>query len=170
MSISTHEPSRKPWRVAILDDFQDAARSLSCFDRLSSFDVVTFRDRLTDETAIVDRLKGFDAVVPIRERTILTASILERLPGLQVISLTGPASGQVDLAACERLGIKVCQGGRSGASTPEHTWALILAATRHIPREDQNVREGRWQTTVGRVLRDKRLGILGYGLIGAQVA
>src|SRR5690606_29307169 len=50
------------------------------------------------------------------------------------------------------------------------TWALILAATRHIPREDRNVREGRWQTTVGRVLHDKRLGILGYGRIGAQVA
>jgi D-3-phosphoglycerate dehydrogenase len=161
---------RKPWRVAILDDFQDAVRTLDCFRQLDGLDVVVFNDRLNDEKALAARLADFDAVIPIRERTILTAALLERLPRLQVISLTGPDSGQVDREACDRLGIPVLQGGRSGASTAEHTWALILSATRHIPQEDRNLRTGGWQRTLGRVLQGRRLGVLGYGTIGAQVA
>ncbi len=161
---------RKHWRVAILDDFQDAVRTLDCFRQLDGMDVVVFNDRLDNENALVARLADFDAIIPIRERTILTASLLERLPRLQVISLTGPDSGQIDRAACDRLGIPVLQGGRSGASTAEHTWALILSATRHIPREDRNLRAGGWQRTLGRVLQGRRLGILGYGTIGPQVA
>jgi D-3-phosphoglycerate dehydrogenase len=161
---------RRPWRVAILDDFQDAVRTLDCFRQLDALDVVVFNDRLDDENALVARLADFDAIIPIRERTIITASLLDRLPRLQVISLTGPESGQIDCAACERLGIPVLQGGRSGASTAEHTWALILSATRQVPREDRNLRTGGWQSTLGRVLQGRRLGILGYGTIGAQVA
>ena len=167
---SNAEDGHKPWRVAILDDFQDAVRTLDCFRQLDGLDVVVFNDRLDDENALVARLAPFDAIIPIRERTILTASLLERLPRLQVISLTGPDSGQIDQVACDRLGIPVFQGGRSGASTPEHTWALILAATRSVPQEDRNLRAGGWQRTLGRVLQGRRLGILGYGTIGARVA
>ena len=161
---------RRPWRVAILDDFQDAARTLDCFRQLDPFEVIVFNDRLEHEDALVARLVDFDAIIPIRERTLLTASLLERLPRLRVVSLTGPNSGQIDQAACDRLGILVLAGGRSGASTPELTWALILGASRHIPREDRNLRAGGWQSTLGRVLKDRRLGVLGYGTIGAPVA
>lgn len=170
MATSPPSAPARRWRVAILDDFQDAARSLSCYAQLAPFDVTVFQDRLSDEDALATRLAEFDAIIPIRERTILTESLLRRLPQLRVISLTGPESGQVDPAACQRLGITLLQGGRSGASTPEHTWALILAASRHIPLEDRNLRAGRWQSTLGRVLKGRRLGVLGYGLIGAQVA
>jgi D-3-phosphoglycerate dehydrogenase len=158
-------------RVAILDDYQDAARGLACFARLAAHEVETFRDTLTDIDAIARRLEGFDAVVAIRERTRFSRALIERLPPrLKLISLTGPLSGHVDMAAAGERGITVCQGRGSGASAPELTWALVLAATRHIALEDRRMREGRWQTTIGRVLDGLTLGILGYGRIGAKVA
>jgi len=158
-------------RIAILDDYQDAARSLECFGRLAGHEVEVFRDTLTDVDAIARRLEGFDAVVAIRERTRFTREQIERLsPRLKLISLTGPLSGHVDMAAAAARGITVCQGRGSGASAPELTWALVLAATRHIALEDRRMREGRWQTTIGRVLSGLTLGILGYGRIGAKVA
>ena len=157
-------------RIAILDDFQDAVRTLPCFATLEGRDVTIFNDHLTDESALAERLASFDALVPIRERTPLTGSLLARLPRLSIISLTGPESGQLDVAACKELGITVLQGGESGASTPELTWALILAASRFIPQEDRRVRSGGWQGSLGRVLAGRTLGILGYGRLGARVA
>ncbi len=157
-------------RIAILDDFQDAVRTLDCFGRLAGHEVAIFRDTVTDPDLLVARLRDFDVLVPIRERTRLTRAILERLPRLALVSLTGPSSGQIDLAACEALGIAVASGRGSGASAPELTWALVLAATRHVALEDRLMRSGRWQTTIGRVLAGRTLGILGYGRIGKLVA
>jgi len=158
-------------RIAILDDYQDAVRGLACYAKLTGHDVHVFHDTLVDPAAIADRLAGFDAVVPIRERTRFGRDVIERLPaGLRLISLTGPLSGHVDLAAASARGIVVCQGRGSGASAPELTWALVMAATRSVALEDRRMREGRWQTTIGRALAGLTLGILGYGRIGATVA
>ena len=57
-------------------------------------------------------------------------------------------------------------------STPtiELTWALILASGRHLVREASSVRDGGWQTSLGSNLRGKRLGVLGLGNIGKEVA
>ena len=158
-------------RVAILDDYQDAVRSLACFEKLAGHEVRVFHDTLVDPQAIARRLEGFDAVVLIRERTRFGCEVIERLPdSLRLISLTGPLSGHVDMAAATARGIVVCGGRGSGASAPELTWALVMAATRSVALEDRRMREGRWQTTIGRVLAGLTLGILGYGRIGATVA
>lgn len=158
-------------RIAILDDYQDAVRTLDCFTLLEGHAVQIHHGDLADRHALIEALDGVDAVVPIRERTRFDRTLIESLPAsVRLISLTGPLSGQLDLAAAQARGITVCQGRGSGASTPELTWALILAATRHVAVEDRRIREGRWQTTIGRVLKGRTLGILGYGRIGAAVA
>lgn len=158
-------------RIAILDDYQDAVRTLDCFKRLAGHDVAVYHDTPTDPKVVAQRLQGCDAVVLIRERTRVRGALLESLPAsLKLISLTGPLSGQVDLAAAQARGITVCAGRGSGPSTPELTWALVMAATRHVPLEDRRMRQGRWQTTLGRVLAGRTLGILGYGRIGSKVA
>jgi D-3-phosphoglycerate dehydrogenase len=158
-------------RIAILDDYQDAVRSLDCFGLLKGHDVQVFHRTISGPAAIAAALDGFDAVVPIRERTRFDRDVVDQLPAsIRLISLTGPLSGQLDFKAAQARGITVCQGGRSGSSTPELTWALILGATRHIAIEDRSVREGRWQTTLGRVVKGRTLGILGYGRIGTAVA
>ncbi len=158
-------------RVAILDDYQDAVRGLACYAKLAGHEVVVFHDTPGDPAVVAARLEGCDAVVPIRERTRFDRALIERLPAsLKLISLTGPLSGHVDIAAAASRGITVCQGKGSGASAPELTWALVMAATRHVALEDRRMREGRWQTSIGRVLAGLTLGVLGYGRIGTKVA
>ena len=158
-------------RIAILDDYQDAVRNLECFTRLVGHDVEVFHDTPGDPQVVAQRLQGCDAVVLIRERTRFNAELIALLPdSLKLTSLTGPLSGQVDLQAAQARGITVCAGRGSGQSTPELTWALVMAGTRHVPLEDRRMRAGRWQTTIGRVLAGRTLGILGYGRIGSKVA
>ena len=76
----------------------------------------------------------------------------------------------IDLAAAGERGIAVVHTGYRSDPTIEFTWALILAAARHIVTESNSVRSGGWQQTVGTDLRGKTLGLLGLGRIGSQVA
>ncbi len=157
-------------KIAVLDDYQDACRTLEAWEKLAGHDVTVFRDTLKDEEALVERLKDFEGLVLIRERTRFTATALEKLPKLRALSQTGKAGAHIDVAACKRLGIAVLEGSGSPYATAELTWGLILAAMRHIPQEVDNLRKGGWQQTLGRGLRGRTLGIFGYGRIGAVVA
>jgi D-3-phosphoglycerate dehydrogenase len=157
-------------KIAILDDYQDACRTLDAWSKLTGHDVSVFRDTLKDEDALAARLKDFEALVLIRERTRLTASLLERLPKLRALSQTGKAGAHIDVAACKRLGIAILEGSGSPYATSELTWGLVLAAMRRIPQEVENLRKGGWQQSVGRALRGRTLGIYGFGKIGSVVA
>lgn len=158
-------------RVALLDDYQGVARSSADWDSLPAGTVVeVFRDHLTDETALAVRLASYDAVMALRERTPFPRSLLERLPNLKLIATAGMRNAAIDVAAATELGILVCGTGGGSRSTMEITWALILALLRQIPREDQALRAGHWQETVGVGLDGKVIGIVGLGNIGAQVA
>jgi D-3-phosphoglycerate dehydrogenase len=157
-------------KIAILDDYQDACRTLDAWTKLAGHDVTVFRDTLKDEDALVARLEDFEALALIRERTRFTASLLERLPKLRALSQTGKAGAHIDLAACKKLGIAVLEGSGSPYATSELTWGLVLAAMRRIPQEVENLKKGGWQQSVGRALRGRTLGIYGFGKIGSVVA
>jgi len=157
-------------KIAILDDYQDACRKLDAYASLIGHDVTVFRDTLKDEAALVERLKEFEGLVLIRERTRITASLLEKLPKLRALSQTGKAGAHIDAAACRRLGIAILEGSGSPYATAELTWGLVLAAMRHLPQEIENLKKGGWQQTVGRELRGRSLGIYGFGRIGSVVA
>lgn len=156
--------------IAILDDFLGVVPTLGAYRKLAGHRVTVFRDALTDIDQLGRRLGEFEALVLSRERTPITASLLERLPNLRIISQTGVIP-HIDVAACTRRGVLVCTT-RTGPSytTAELTWGLILASMRHIPQEAVALREGRWQTRFGRGLRGLTLGVFGYGWIGALVA
>ncbi len=157
-------------KIAILDDYQDACRNLDAWSKLAGHEVTVFRDTLKVEDALAERLRDFEALVLIRERTRMPASLLERLPRLRALSQTGKAGSHIDVAACKRLGIEVLEGSGSPYATAELTWALILAAMRRIPQEVENLKKGGWQQTVGRGLRGRTLGVYGLGRIGTVVA
>lgn len=157
-------------RIVISDDYQDAVRRLDCFARLAGFDVEIHNDTVTGVDALAQRFAQADAIVLIRARTAITAGLVERLPKLRFISQTGHAAGHVDLAACRRRGIPVSGAGSSSVATAELTWTLIMDAMRNVALEATRLREGRWQTTLGRRLHGRTLGILGYGSIGRSVA
>ncbi|MEE3214977.1 MAG: D-2-hydroxyacid dehydrogenase family protein, partial [Pseudomonadota bacterium] len=120
--------------------------------------------------AQVERFHHAEALVLIRERTRITRALLERLPKLRVISQTGGGVAHIDLEACREHGVTVLAGRGSPTAAAELTWALVLAAMRHIPEEVANLKAGRWQRTLGTALEGRTLGILGYGKIGARVA
>ena len=156
--------------ITILDDYQDAVRGLSCFAKLAGHSVTVHRDSVSDADALVARLAEADAVVLIRERTRIPATVIARLPKLKILSQTGGAGKHIDIEACTRAGIVVCAGTGAPDAPAELTWGLILAAVRSIALEDRRLREGRWQTTLGRTLKGMTLGIYGYGKIGSLVA
>ncbi|CQD24434.1 D-3-phosphoglycerate dehydrogenase SerA2 [Mycolicibacterium conceptionense] len=106
----------------------------------------------------------------MRERTPLDAALLAQLPALKLLVTTGPFNAAIDVAAAHRLGITV--SGTGGAITPtvEHTWALILGLQRHLVVEDQRIRDGLWQSTIGSDLHGATLGLVGVGRIGSRVA
>jgi len=158
-------------RVAVLDDYQGVAREMAGWSSLGTdCEVTFFRDHLADLDLLVQRLKDFEIVVAMRERTPFPRALLEKLPRLRLLVTTGMRNASVDLAAARERGVVVCGTPGSAGTTGELTWGLILALFRQIPREDRLVREGKWQTTVGLGLAGKTLGIIGLGTIGSQVA
>ncbi|MCE8017688.1 D-2-hydroxyacid dehydrogenase family protein [Halomonas sp. MCCC 1A17488] len=157
-------------KIVIPDDYQDCVRHLDAFARLEGHDVTVYHDTVADEDALVERFRDAEALVLIRERTPITASLLARLPKLKAISQTGGGAAHVDLAACKRHGVTVMAGTGSPHATAELTWGLVLAAMRHIPEEFANLKAGRWQRTLGTDLKGRTLGIFGYGKIGRLIA
>jgi len=157
-------------RIAVLDDYADAFRALPGAQRLVGHEVVAFTDSVRGD-ALVERLDGFDAVVLLQQRTALPREVAERLTTVRLVSQTGRNTSHLDLDALAARGIVVSAGGAGGPhATAELTWALILAAQRHLPDEVTALREGRWQSTVGTGLHAKTLGVLGLGRIGTLVA
>lgn len=156
-------------RVAVLDDYQDVARSLADWGSLPA-EVVVYRDHLADEGAVATRLKDFDVAVAMRERTPFTRKLFERLPRLRLLVTTGMRNASIDLRAAADRAVVVSGTAGLPSPTAELTWALILALARHVPREDRATRDGRWQETLGVTLAGKTLGVLGLGQLGSRVA
>jgi D-3-phosphoglycerate dehydrogenase len=159
-------------KISILDDYFDTLRTLDCFARLKGHDVTIHNDHVQDVDALAQRLRDTEALVLIRERTQIRAPLLERLPKLKLISQRS-VYPHIDIDACTRLGIIVSSSQHAGTpsyAAAELTWGLVLAAMRQIPQQMAALKSGNWQIGVGHTLRDKTLGIYGYGRIGAVVA
>lgn len=157
-------------RIVIPDDYQDTVRHLDCFAKLAGHEVIVYHDTVKDLDTLARRFQDAEALVLIRERTAITDALLDRLPKLKLISQTGKGISHIDLEACTRHGVGVSIGGGSPYAPAELSWALILAAMRHIPQEVEGMKAGCWQTTLGTNLRGRTLGIFGYGKIGNLIA
>jgi D-3-phosphoglycerate dehydrogenase len=156
--------------IVIPDDYQDAVRTLECFPKLQGHKVTIYHDTVKDVDILTERFREADALVLIRERTAITAPLLDRLPRLRLISQTGRGIPHIDLDACTRHGVAVAVGGGAPYAPAELTWALVLAVVRRLPQEVAALKAGRWQTTLGQGLHGRTLGIFGYGKIGSLVA
>jgi D-3-phosphoglycerate dehydrogenase / 2-oxoglutarate reductase len=158
-------------KIAVIDDYQNAFRTLKCYPKLTGHEVVVFTDTETDIGKLAERLKDADAVVLTQQRSRFPRALIERLPKLKLIGQTGRAATHVDLDACTEKGIVVSAGGAGNSSaTAELTWGLILSALRNLPFEVKRLKEGHWQSTLGIGVRGKTLGIYAYGKIGSMVA
>jgi D-3-phosphoglycerate dehydrogenase / 2-oxoglutarate reductase len=159
-------------KVAILDDYFDTIRTLPCFAKLAEHDVTIWNDHVQDVDALAERLRDTEALVLIRERTQIRTPLLERLPKLRLISQRS-VYPHIDVDTCTRLGIIVSSGQHAGTpsyATAELAFGLMLAALRQLPQQMASLKAGHWQMAVGTTMREKTLGIFGYGRIGRAVA
>ncbi|WP_327002602.1 D-2-hydroxyacid dehydrogenase family protein [Dactylosporangium sp. NBC_01737] len=156
-----------PFRLAVLDDYQGVSGEFADWSSLP-VQITVFRAPLGSPADVTRALEPFDAIVAMRERTALPGDVLRALPRLRLIATTGMANAAIDLRAAAGCGITVCgTTGMAGAvATIEHTWALILALARRVPRHDALVRAGGWQDGLGTTLHGRTLGIVGLGNIG----
>jgi D-3-phosphoglycerate dehydrogenase len=160
-------------RIAVLDDYQRVALNLADWNRLGPDAKVDVFDRnLATVEGAASALKPYEVICLMRERMPMPRALIEQLPNLKLIIVTGARTHTIDFEAATARGITVCHThpGESQHATSELTWGLILACARHIPEEHQRVSAGGWQETIGTVLFGKTLGILGLGKLGSRVA
>ncbi|HSS66146.1 MAG TPA: D-2-hydroxyacid dehydrogenase family protein [Gammaproteobacteria bacterium] len=158
-------------RIAILDDYHNIALDSADWGSLpKGCDINVFSHHLGPAPAVIEALQDFDVIVAMRERTPFPASVIQSLPNLKLLVTTGMRNLAIDMDAARERGIPVCGTAMAPYAAFEHTWALILAITKNIPREDRCMREGGWQLRVGTGLNGKTLGVLGLGKLGSKVA
>ena len=158
-------------RIAILDDYQSVAQGMTDWSRIGpDVEIVSFNRHLSEAQA-ADELAAFDVLCIMRERMALPRSLIEALPRLKLIAVTGSHTQVIDREAAQERGIPVTlTSPRASYSAAELTWAMVLGLARQITLEDRNMREGRWQTSVGFRLEGRTLGLVGLGTLGARVA
>ena len=162
-------------RIAVLDDWQGVAHQSGDWSGLQQRAEVVFLEQPFDSVDDTARqLADFDILVAMRERTRFPAELIERLPRLRMIAVTGSRTWTLDLDACTARGIVVSHTGgeKSSAATAELALGLLLAATRRIPAADASIHSGGFQTgvPVGHVLEGRTLGVIGLGKIGSRMA
>ena len=163
--------AKREFKIAVLDDYQNVALSMADWSILDGRATVTvFNDHLADPDAVVARLRPFEILCVMRERTPMTRTVIERLPNLRLIASTATGNASIDFAAAAERHVQVAHTSYSSAPTIELTWALILADARHLVTETTALRGGGWQQSIGEDLNGRTLGLLGLGNIGTAVA
>lgn len=157
--------------ITIPDDYHDLVNSLDCMQLLAGHDVRIYRDVAPSTATLLTNLREADIIVPIRERTRFTRTIIEQLPKLKLFSQTGRSFHHIDADACNDHGIAITAGQHASPFTvAEQTWALILASLRNVTHESDQMRKGIWRNRFSTGLHGRTLGILGLGVIGKLVA
>ena len=158
-------------KIAILDDYQDVALGSAPWEQLpAGIAVERFTDHCGDVGALAERLEGSEVVVTMRERTPITAELMDLLPGLELVTTTGMHNASIDLDAARARGVTVCGTQKTTQAPAELAWALVMAVAREIPQNDTDVRAGIWQARMGIDLAGSRLGLLGLGRLGHLMA
>ena len=158
-------------KVAVLDDYQNIFSQIINLDEYKSkYEFTIFNEPFQNELETIEALKGFEAIFIMRERTKITKTLISNLPKLKFIMTSGTRNKAIDLDATKENKILVCGTDINSNPAAEVTWALILGLIRNLKQEIDNMFQGYWQTTIGYELRGKRLGIIGLGKIGSQVA
>lgn len=158
-------------RIAVIDDYNDAAAGLDCWERLPpGCEVTFFADHVAGPEQLAERLAGFEAVVCMRERSAFPERVLARLPELRLLVTTGMGNASIDMAAAAHHGVTVCGTRMAMFPAAELAWGLILELFRRAGAQDAALRAGVWQAGVGQGLDGRTLGVVGLGRLGQRVA
>lgn len=139
---------------------------------LQAPDVEVVQKTGLSEEELIAIIPEFDALL-VRSQTKVTAAVLEAGRKLKAVGRAGVGVDNIDLDAATRYGIAVINAPDGNTiTTSEHTFAMLMALARRIPQAYRSTIQGEWRRKdfVGVELRDKTLGIIGFGRIGSEVA
>ena len=157
-------------KIAVLDDWQKNAHEFADWSRVArEHQLDVYHDTISG-SALFERLREYDVLCAMRERTLLSAEVLDQLPNLKAIITSGMRNAAIDLDACKKRGIIVSGTASPGHATAELAMTLIGVLARQIVPSANAMANGAWQVGTGRDLRGAKLGILGLGRLGSQVA
>ena len=158
-------------KVAVLDDYQNIFKEIININNFKNkYIFKIFNEPFANESEASIALEEFEALFVMRERTPITKSLLKNLPNLRYLMTSGMRNSSIDLETTKEKKIIVCGTKINPNPAAELAWTLILGLSRNIKQEVDNMFQGYWQTTIGYELKGKRLGIIGLGKIGSQVA
>lgn len=149
--------------------FQDTPGSHHDLLKATGWEIVTARGPLNeaDTLALVGEVDGY-----ICGDDVITRQVLEKArPRLKVLSKYGIGVDKIDVAAATEMGLPVCfTPGVNHTTVAEHAFTLLLALYKNLVAEVDHTRKGEWKRLIGHEIMGKRLGILGLGRIGKEVA
>ena len=125
-----------------------------------------------DEDQLAERIGEYDGLIT-RSMTHVTAKVIEKAKKLKIVGRAGVGIDSIDLKAATARGIIVVNAPTSNTiAATEHTCAMILAVTRHVPQAHDSLMSGEWnrEKFTGIQLKDKTMGIIGVGRIGSRIA
>jgi len=163
-------------KLALLDDYQKVAMRMADWDRLQKrgVEITVFHEPFSSVEDAAAKLAPFDMLGLLRERTPFPRALIEKLPNLKFMVLTGARASSLDDAAATERGIPISNtpGGGSNAPTAELCWALLMSCARDLAKAERLMRTGGWHDGITQmnVLEGKRLGVLGLGRLGSRVA
>ena len=158
-------------KVAILDDYQNVSQEFVDLKKLEGkYEIKVFSEPFKNEEEAIENLKSYEALLIMRERTLITKNLIKNLKKLKFIVTSGMRNKAIDLESAKEKKIIVSGTEINSNPTAELTWALILGLARNIKPEIDNMFQGYWQTTIGIELKGKILGLIGLGKVGSQVA
>ena len=154
------------YKVLITDKINEVAGKL-----LDGVAQVEYKETLPEDQ-LAEIIGEYDAIM-IRSQTKLTPKILGRAKKLKIAGRAGVGVDNIDVEEATQRGIIVVnspEGNTTAAA--EHTVAMMLSMTRHIPKADLSVKSGKWERSkfTGCEVFNKTLGIIGLGKIGVRVA
>ncbi len=160
------------FHIVIPDDAPAVMGASQAYRSLLLRTPVAYFDTLPgSEEGLIERIRSAEVVINIRSSCRFTENVFAQCGQLKLLSLWGTGTDNVDLAAAARHGVTVTNTpGVSAISIAEHCLALLLAAARRIPRNDAEIRQGRWPRGEGVQMHGKTLGIIGLGAIGRRFA
>ena len=158
-------------KIAVLDDYQNTFEQIIDISKYKSqFHFVVFNEAFQSENEAIMNLEDFEVLFIMRERTPITKNLMENLPKLKYIMTSGMRNNAIDLDYAKQKKIIVCGTEINSNPAAELTWTLILGLLKNVKQEVDNMFQGYWQTTMGLELKGKRIGLIGLGKIGKQVA
>lgn len=162
------------YKIAVLDDYLNLTKDLINWSEIPNSKVDFYNDTIVDSEDFINRLLPYKIIIIIRERSKFPREVLSKLPNLSLIAASGTGLANIDLKSAKEFNIDITttKGTRSssGGSTAEITWTLILALSKQLITHHENLKYGVWQSETIDELYGKKIGILGLGRIGLQVA